>query len=201
MIDKVFSRLTVLSLVGTNKYKQRVWLCQCECGNRTQVPTLDLNSGNTKSCGCLSREKASQRFTKHGYSRTRLYHIWSNMRHRCYDSKSENYKWYGLLGIAMCDAWRDNFLIFQTWAMSSGYRDDLTIDRYPDRNGNYEPGNCRWVTMTEQARNRSSTILTEDDVRAIRNDPRKPRFIAREYGISPITVNQVKRKSIWNDVD
>ena len=199
MIGKVFSRLIVLSLFGTNKHRQRVWNCLCECGTITQVATLSLNNGNTQSCGCLGRDSTSERFTIHGLSHSRLYQIWNGMVKRCYNSKSESYQHYGLRGIIICDAWRDDFLAFYNWALVNGYRDDLTIDRI-DVNGNYEPNNCRWATYDEQAHNRRNAVLTEDDVRAIRKDARVLREIAADYGIACNTVSNIKNRNRWKDV-
>lgn len=94
---------------------------------------------------------------KHGKSRTRLYHVWSSMLARCYCKTSRGYKWYGERGITVCDDWHD-FTLFYEWATTNGYKEDLTLDRI-NVNGNYEPSNCRWTTMTTQERNRSNNSL------------------------------------------
>jgi len=82
------------------------------------------------------------------------------MRERCHNvSDDKSYKQYGAKGITVCDEWRYSFEAFYEWSMANGYRDDLTIDRFPHRQGNYEPSNCRWATITEQARNKDSVIV------------------------------------------
>ena len=91
----------------------------------------------------------------------RLYSIYNNMKTRCYNDRSPNYRNYGGRGISMCDEWRDSFREFKNWALSSGYSDELTIERV-DVNGNYEPCNCTWVTSKEQAANKTTTVRVEN---------------------------------------
>ena len=95
---------------------------------------------------------------KTDYCGTRIYRIWANMKNRCYN-KNDVYKYsrYGGRGIRVCDDWL-KFKPFLEWALSSGYALDLTIDRI-DNSGDYSPENCRWVTMSEQNKNRSTTHL------------------------------------------
>lgn len=104
--------------------------------------------------------------TTHGHSRNgkgvaRLHYIWSGMRQRCLNPKNDKFQHYGGRGISVCEAWSD-FDSFRAWALANGYQDSLSIDRI-DNDGNYEPGNCRWVTHTIQTRNRSiSHLLTHN---------------------------------------
>ena len=95
---------------------------------------------------------------KDGRKGTRLYSIYRGMITRCYNSNTPNYKRYGARGITMCDEWKDNFQTFYDWAMSHGYSDELTIERM-NVNGNYEPSNCRWVTLEMQANNKSNNKI------------------------------------------
>lgn len=94
----------------------------------------------------------------HGKRHTRLYRIWANIKTRCFNTNDLHYKRWGALGITMCDEWENNFQAFYDWAMSNGYADDLTIDRI-DNYGNYEPSNCRWVTVKEQNQNKKNVVL------------------------------------------
>lgn len=94
----------------------------------------------------------------HGLCKTRLYHIWRGMIARCYRSHNVGYRRYGARGIGICPQWRNDFMDFRSWALATGYAEHLTIDR-KDNDGNYEPENCRWVTRTEQQRNRCNSDL------------------------------------------
>lgn len=95
---------------------------------------------------------------KHGQRKTRLYRIWANMKSRCHNPKTSFYNRYGGKGVTVCDEWKNNFQAFHDWAVTHGYSDDLSIDRI-DVNGNYEPGNCRWVSTKAQAKNRSNNHI------------------------------------------
>lgn len=98
----------------------------------------------------------------HGKRHTRLYGIWTDMKTRCTNPNRAKYKRYGGRGIKICDEWRHSFQAFYDWAMANGYRDDLTIDRQ-DNDGDYCPGNCRWITMAAQASNKSTNHLITHD--------------------------------------
>lgn len=81
----------------------------------------------------------------------RLYNIWSCMRQRCNNPKHTAAQWYHDKGIRLCEEWESDFEAFKSWAISNGYRDDLTIDRVdPDKN--YCPENCRWISRSENSR-------------------------------------------------
>lgn len=161
-----FGRLTVIEPSYTSLFENtraghdRLVTCRCDCGNEVDVLLGNLTRGNTTSCGCRAREVTSERVKIHGQSGSRLYWIWHNMIERCTNPSVERFKDYGARGIAVCDEWRDSFEAFMEWAVANGYQPGLQLDRR-DNDGPYTPGNCRWATRKQQARNRrSNTIVT-----------------------------------------
>lgn len=139
----------------------------CDCGNITYLPTCEISRGRTQSCGCYALEvqkrprpqqcKYMGARLKDG--RARISSIWKGMMSRCYNPSAYGYKNYGGKGIQVCSEWHDP-LVFQEWAYNSGYSDNLTIDRL-DNDKDYCPENCRWVTMFEQAQNKSTCVYLE----------------------------------------
>ena len=200
MIDKKFGRLTVVDYSGRDKRGKTVWKCECECGNILTVPRNSLSSGNTKSCGCLPRDKAIEIHTTHGLSKHRLYKVWHSIIQRCYNPNDKSYDRYGGRGISVYSGWFSDFLLFYDWSMKNGYTLGLSIDR-KDVNGNYNPDNCRWATREEQNQNTRRTIITPDDVRAIRKDPRKRVDIAKEYGVSPDVISKICLGKAWKNIE
>ena len=150
--EKRYGRLTVKRLIGKTSYRDTLWECECDCGNKVVVKKGNLLSGNTKSCGCLREEN----IIKHGGCNSRLYRVWQAMKRRCLNPKDAEYHNYGGRGITVCNEWLD-FKNFYDWAINNGFVEESpkhknTIDRI-DVNGNYEPGNCRFVDMKMQSNN------------------------------------------------
>lgn len=159
---KRFSRLTVIEKDHTNKHGEIVWKCKCDCGNISYVTSNYLVSGHTKSCGCLATEKAKEANTTHGLSHTKLTRTYANMITRCYNPNYKYYSSYGGRGISVCSEWsgNDGITNFIKWALSNGYKDNLTLDRI-NVDGNYSPNNCRWATMKQQQNNRTNNTVFE----------------------------------------
>ena len=165
-----FGRLTVIERAENAKDRHSQWLCRCDCGKTLIVRGKSIRSGDTKSCGCYSRNLTIQRNYKHGHSKKdRIYNIWNAMKKRCYYKKDKCYKDYGERGISVCKEWLHDFQTFYNWAMANGYKEDLSLDRI-NVNGNYEPSNCRWATNKEQANNtrRNRTITYQGKIQTIK---------------------------------
>jgi hypothetical protein len=142
-----FDKLICIADVGT-KFGSRLWLCQCDCGNHVSKRAGVLTAENQRqlacrACGEIARQESR---IKHGGSTTALHRAWVNMRQRC-NSKNPKYRYWNGKGIKVCDEWQ-TFPWFREWALANGYAEGLSLDRInPD--GNYEPSNCRWVTVSQ----------------------------------------------------
>lgn len=147
-----FGHLTVVRRVGS-KWGHSLWECKCDCGVVCQRTANQLTQNHSISCGCMTKNSQHLSNFKHGETGTRLYRIWKAMRTRCSNSNVPYFKYYGGKGVSVCEEWTNSFESFQEWALSHGYVDNLTIDRI-NGDGNYEPQNCRWVTMTVQNQNK-----------------------------------------------
>jgi hypothetical protein len=152
MTGERFGRLRVIGRSPENNAQRRaLWECVCDCGNTTVLPRKDLTTGNTRSCGCFARDWTVEKHTVHGRSRTPEYHAWKNMRQRCLNPNHPNYHHYGGRGVTICDQWLDSFAAFLA-DVGERPAPGLSLDRI-DNDGNYEPGNVRWATQSQQIRN------------------------------------------------
>lgn len=162
-----FGRLTVLErgedYISPKGRKVVRWRCRCDCGNVKDIAASHLRGGDNISCGCFHKERlveaGKENGTTHGLSKTRIYHLFQNMKLRCSDEKSESYKNYGGRGIRVCEEWsgKGGFEKFYAWALENGYSDELTIDRI-DVDGDYSPENCRWTDWNTQYNNTTKSV-------------------------------------------
>lgn len=168
IIGRTFGRLFVVReappkvVTGKLRKKRMSWVI-CRCGNQLVVSNDHLSRGKTRSCGCLHREQFTRTRWKHGHAGTgnadasATYKSWRSMIQRCEDPHNIGFRYYGGRGVTVCDRWRHSFEHFLS---DMGERASGTsIDRYPNRSGNYEPGNCRWATRKQQNRNASRNVV------------------------------------------
>ena len=209
-INRKFNSLTVLEVWRDKDKKETMCKCLCDCGNTHTTYFHKVKSGTVKTCGC---NRGNRKHNLHG---TRIYRIWQAMKSRCLNSKSCNYKYYGGRGVTVCDEWMRDVNAFYEWSINNGYADDLTIDRI-DVNGNYHPGNCRWVTMKEQC-NKNKTNIYQIDLHGEKYSLRDfvdiigesyPKILTRlqrgkttiseledEYGACGIFLNEYQKKAM-----
>lgn len=168
--------LTVLGFTKDH-HGRKVFHCRCVCGKEITPRIPDVLSGKQKSCGCTNQPRV-----QHGMSNTPTWRSWKAMRERCLTEGSKDYPRYGGAGITVCERWATSF---EAFLEDMGERPPGTsIDRYPDRTGNYEPGNCRWATDLEQQRNRRSTKL-----HTLHGKTQCQTAWAEEYGIKKNTLS------------
>lgn len=168
LIGKKFGMLKVVEFSHKEKnsrgsYKY-YWVCECKCGNVVTRRSDGLKlKDRIVSCGCYGKQKSKEYFTTnnprktHGQTKTRLYKIYAKMKERCYDPNYPQRHLYGGRGIKICPEWLKSFENFRDWALKNGYADDLSIDRIdPDKD--YEPSNCRWADVYQQANNKRNNV-------------------------------------------
>lgn len=149
---KRFGRLLVIR--RTND----LWECRCDCGKIKFLPGGRVRTGNTSSCGCLRTEKRREKLLTHGMTNTPEYRSWASMIQRCSNPNGEKFRYYGGAGVRVFTRWLNSFEEFLKY-VGKRPTSDHSLDRYPDPNGNYEPGNVRWATKSQQMRNRRTTKL------------------------------------------
>lgn len=197
MIDRTghrYGRLLVLERAESQRtsggHLMTRWRCQCDCGSTVDVLAGSLAQGRTMSCGCLVQESRRLCHLRHGMSKTKAYNVWSAIKQRCCNPNYKHFANYGGRGISLAPEWHD----FAVFLRDMGERpsDKHSIERIDNDRG-YEPGNCRWATRAEQARNtRRNVIVNHNGERLVAMD------LATKLGISRKSV--VKRvKAGWSD--
>lgn len=147
---------------GCEPYARQYAVCRCDCGAFEVIPAKTLIRANaTRSCGCLVDEHAKAMGManageangghKHGGIHDPLYRNWAKMKARCENPKQKGYHRYGGRGITIAPEWQDFAVFREWWALANGFRPGLTIDRKLN-DGNYEPGNCQWLTSSENSK-------------------------------------------------
>ena len=143
-----------------DKYGHYLYKGKCKiCGYETVRPFSHFSapSAITNNCKHLDRNGNYYNFNKYNWSNERIGSIFNGIKDRCYNKNNKSYKWYGEKGVKVCKEWIDNPKLFENWALSNGYKDNLTIDRI-NNDGDYCPDNCRWADTETQCNNRESNI-------------------------------------------
>lgn len=177
-----YGKLTVFAFdrADTSPRGQTVtyWHCRCDCGAEKSILGSSLHSGNSKSCGCVWKTNPGSR--KHGQSSSYAYNTWRAMKDRCQNPNASAFKTYGGRGITICEAWQT----FEGFLADMGERPKgLTLDRI-DRDGMYEPSNCRWATARQQAGNLPQARKIEHDGKTYSTVE-----FAEVMGVHPATLN------------
>lgn len=180
---QTFGELTVLRKSCQNKRHQWFWMCACSCGTECEIFSGNLHSGHTISCGCKKGLHSHGDAVGKGSAE---YHVLHGMIGRCTNKKHPSYYLYGERGVRVCERW-NHLSKFPQFLQDVGRRpSDLhSIDRFPDKDGNYEPGNVRWATYAEQNRNtRRNVFLTFRGQTLCRKD------MAEKYGINQMVLKK-----------
>lgn len=150
-----FGKLLVTGMSGRAKDGHQIWVCTCDCGRIVHRATGSLRAQSIrKSCGCALKGINST----HGMRYTTEWNIWNSAKTRCVNPNSKDYAKYGGRGIQMCKEWMESFAAFFAYVCNKPV--GMTLDRI-NVDGNYEPGNVRWATPVEQARNKRASTYIE----------------------------------------
>lgn len=198
-VGDVFGMWTVAN--KASKTSSARWHCECACGKNGIVFQGNLIRGLSRSCGCQILPATIKSNTKHGGSRrsgvTKEYVAWSAMKRRCLNTNTKGYIDYGGRGITISEKFINNFEVFYA-EIGPSPGPKMTVGRIDNERG-YEPGNIRWETYDQQARNRRNNKLTEDDARKIldlRWKMSQP-AVGRMFGVTASMVCAIQRGRTW----
>lgn len=197
-----FERLTAVSYYKNQK-KLIIWQCECSCGNKTESRLYDLRSGKHRSCGCLKNEETSKRFKTHGMSNSIEYRHYANMLSRCTNPNHPDYEHYSSRGITVCEEFVNDFMAFYK-ELGPKPKGKWSVGRIDNKEG-YKPGNIRWETDEQQARNHSLQKNNTSGVAGISvrydsekgnrvisryNDPRTGKRVSKSWGLGKRSVEE-----------
>ena len=178
-IGQVFGIYTILG-VHSERHRDGHLLYECRCNICHEHFVRKLSDIKKRNKVCQHQH--------HIWRNKRISGIFYNMIDRCYNPDAKDYRWYGAKGIRVCEEWINNPNLFEQWAFENGYEDTLTIDRiHSDQN--YNPENCRWISLAENVR-RAGRVnwITVDDVTLT------GRQWAEKLGLGILTINKYIHK-------
>lgn len=156
----VFGNIKVSEYFGQDRTGHKQWVCLCPCGKHFIADGGALKRFKYQSCGCRKGELIGFKKTTHGHAKKGVksheYSCWKHAKDRVSRPLNKRFKDYGGRGISMCERW---FNSFSNFLSDMGMcPEGMTLDR-KDNDGNYEPGNCRWATIIEQANNKRNNVI------------------------------------------
>lgn len=206
IIGNIYEYLTVIENAGSTKNKMHSLVkCLCQCGNNIIVPAAELTRGRRKSCGCKTIKGNFN--TTHGHtvnhSSTPEFRTWMGMKMRCYNKNSVKYYLYGGRGVTVCERWINSF---ENFLSDMGNRPSAkhSLDRFPNKDGNYAPDNCRWATIGEQNRNKrnnvwinynGSEIILKDFARMLNADPKGVKGMLQKNSVDEVAAHYSKKNN------
>jgi hypothetical protein len=205
-IGDKYNRLTVISKPIPIQKKNRIKYyidCKCDCGNIIRTLESSVAHNSSKSCGCLQKEKAADRFYKHGMHKSPAYKSWVGMKNRCNNPNCHHYKNYGGRGISYDPSWET----FENFYKDMGNSNNLSLERI-DNNKNYCKSNCKWANAIEQGRNtrqsshnKITTKLLRDAISDLETNSLTHKEIATKYNISTSLVSNISfANKIYNNL-
>lgn len=172
LIGKRFNKVTVVELLGRDKRHNVIYKCVCDCGNYLTRARSGLKVTNScRKCACAKRGFETRKYENLRNWKS-AYHSWRGMKSRCLSEKDTHYKYYGALGIGICEEWLDSENGFLNFFNDMGERPKgETLDRI-DAHGNYCKENCRWADLTTQAYNTKRDHLNKSGRIGVRIEER-----------------------------
>lgn len=185
------------TIIDKGGHYRKTAMFMCKCGKSFVTNFHSVKRGLTTSCGCF-RKKRQQENRTHGATLDKInsgYNVWLNIKSRCLHPNSTSYTRYGAKGITICERWEKSY---EAFISDMGERPSVhhSIDRYPNKNGNYEPNNCRWATPIEQSNNKNKTIMVSymGTIVSLAN-------LCRQYNINYKSAHLRFHKFKWNMED